>query len=61
MSFRTQKLDNGDYEILMEGGTLKGRVNYPKNTDRRFALCTHENDAQVIAGLLNWAESNGTL
>ncbi len=61
MPFASEKLDNGDYEVIMQGGTLRGRVNYPKGADRRFALCTHQNDAQVIVDLLNWAETNGTL
>ena len=61
MPFMFEKIEGGNFEVLMKGGTLRGRVNYPKNTDRRFALCAHENDAEVITDALNKCEQLGIL
>lgn len=55
MPFLCEKLKNGDYEVVM----LKGTVH--RGHQRRFALCTHENDAETIVELLNEAEKNGVL
>lgn len=61
MAFAYQETQDGNYEIVMLGGTLRGRVNYNKKAERRFALCTHKNDAEVTVAALNDAENNGAL
>lgn len=52
MPFTIQKLQDGNYEVIMKAGTISSRP----RVDRRFAYCTHENDAEVIVDCLNNAE-----
>lgn len=60
MPFTYQKTDGGDYEVLMHADTLHKRWNRGTK-ERRFALCTHENDADVIVDALNNVEKLGIL
>lgn len=53
MSFRYEKLPDGNYEVIMQAYTLPGNSS---TKERRFAYCTHENDAEVIVQALNIAE-----
>lgn len=48
--FAYRKLDNGNFEVVM----IEGKV-------RQFAVCTHENDAEVIVDALNAARKRGEL
>lgn len=52
MPFTYQRLANDDFEVVMQPNTIFSRPNVP----RRFAYCTHENDAEVITEALNAAE-----
>lgn len=61
MPFSANRLINGDWEVTMKASTFFGRVNYGHEDRRRFAYCTHENDAEVIVDALNAAEQRGEL
>lgn len=60
MPFRYHCLKIGHYEVIMEPNTLHigGRKS---GEERRFARCTHENDAEVITDALNTCEKLGLL
>ncbi len=58
MSFTFEELPDGNFEVIMKADTL----NWARpRIDRRFALCTHRNDAEVIVEALNRSESTGLL
>lgn len=61
MPFAANRTVSDGWEVLMKGGTLGERTGYPRGNDRRFAYCTHENDAEVIVDALNAAEERGEL
>lgn len=60
MPFSVEKTHDGDFEVLMHADTLHKRWNRGTK-NRRFALCTHENDAEVIMDALNNCEKLGIL
>lgn len=57
MPFKYEKTYTDSYEVLMLPDTIHCRP----NIERRFALCNHENDAEVIADALNHYEKTGLL
>ena len=61
MPFLSRSLPDGDCEVVMLEGTVYSGGPASRVQPRRFATCTHINDADTVAESLNMCEELGLL